>query len=43
MEQTFTSTTKGFGRDTGLNGTNMGTLDVLRAPDGGISGSGQGI
>ena len=43
MEQTFTSTTKGLGRDTGLNGTNMGTLTFVQAPDGAFSGNGQGI
>lgn len=41
MEQTFTSVVKGFGR--APSGTNMGTLDLVQAPDGGYSGSGQGI
>ena len=41
MEQTFTSTVKGFGRNP--NGTNMGTLDLVQAADGSSSGSGQGI
>jgi hypothetical protein len=41
MEQTFTSVVKGFGRFP--SGTNLGTLDVIQASDGGFSGSGQGI
>jgi hypothetical protein len=41
MEQSFTSVCKGFGRFP--NGTNVGTMDVVMAPDGGYSGSGQGI
>jgi hypothetical protein len=41
MEETFTTVVKGFGR--GPSGTNMGTLDFVQAPDGGSSGSGQGI
>jgi hypothetical protein len=43
MEMTFTSATKGFGRDTGLDGTNMGTMEFVQAPEGGFSGSAQGI
>jgi hypothetical protein len=41
MEQTFTTVCKSFGRFP--NGTNMGTVDFVQAPDGGYSGSGQGI
>jgi hypothetical protein len=41
MEQSFTSVCKGFGRFP--NGTNVGTMDVVMAPDEGYSGSGQGI
>jgi hypothetical protein len=41
MEQSFTSVCKGFGRFP--NGTNMGTVDVVMFPNGGYSGSGQGI
>ena len=41
MEQTFTTVAKGFGRSP--SGTNMGTLDLVQAPDGSESGSGQGI
>jgi hypothetical protein len=42
-QKTFTSTTKGFGRGRNLNGANMGTIDIVAAPDGSHSGSGQGI
>jgi hypothetical protein len=41
MEETFTSTVKGFGRSP--NGTNMGTLNIVTRPDGFFSGTGQGI
>jgi hypothetical protein len=41
MEETFTSVTKGFGPVP--NSTNVGTLDLVQAPDGSIAGTGQGI
>jgi hypothetical protein len=41
MEQTFTSAVKGFGRFP--SGTNMGSGEVVIAPDESFSGSGQGI
>ena len=41
MEQSFASVAKGFGRFP--NGTNVGTMDVVMASDGGYSGSGQGF
>jgi hypothetical protein len=40
-EETFAAETKGFGRSP--NGTNVGTMDFVQAPDGGFSGSRQGI
>jgi hypothetical protein len=41
MEETFATVVKGFGR--GPSGTNMGTMESVVGPDGGSSGSGQGI
>jgi hypothetical protein len=41
MEQTFTSVVNGFGRFP--SGTNMGTGEIVIAPDGSFSGNGQGI
>jgi hypothetical protein len=41
MEETATTVLKGFGRFP--SGTNMGTMNAVHAPDGGFSGSGQGI
>jgi hypothetical protein len=41
MEQTFTTVVKGFGRFP--SGTNMGTIDIVGAPDGSSRGICQGI
>jgi hypothetical protein len=41
FEQTVVTEIKGFGRFP--NATNMGTLDILAGPDGGVSGTGQGM
>lgn len=41
IEETFTGASKGFGRYPGT--TDMATIDVVEAPGGSSSGSGQGI
>jgi hypothetical protein len=41
MEETFTSVAKGFAP--ALDGTNLGTIQFVMAPDGSANGSGQGI
>lgn len=41
LEQTFASEIKGLGRMP--SGANMGTLDAIQGPDGGFSGTGQGM
>ena len=41
VEETLASEVKGFGRFPG--GRNMGTLNMVETPSGGVSGTGQGI